>query len=133
LRPKPISGEGKSTVIERIDGAPENVIAVRAVGRVEARDYEEVLRPAIESAIAGHGKIRIVFELGQEFEGYSPSAAWEDMKLWAPHLTKWERCALVTDHRLIADATRVFKVVMPGEMKVFPEGGLSEAVAWAAA
>jgi stage II sporulation SpoAA-like protein len=120
-------------VIEQIENAPTGVIAFRAVGKVEAADYESVLRPAIEAAVADGGKIRIVFELGPDFDGYSIGAAWEDMKLWGPHLTKWERCAVVTDHRLIADAIRVFKVVMPGEVKVFPATGLDDALRWAAA
>jgi hypothetical protein len=88
--------------------------------------------PAIEAAIAEHGKIRLVFELGPKFDGYSAGAAWEDLKLWAPHLSKWERCAVVTDHRLIADAIRAFALLMPGEVKVFAVSGLDEALGWAA-
>ena len=118
-------------MIEQLEEAPAGVIAFRAVGKVEAHDYESVLRPAIEAAVAEGGKIRIVFELGPEFDGYSVGAAWEDMKLWGPHLTKWERCAVVTDHRLIADAIKVFRVVMPGDVKVFPADALDEALRWA--
>lgn len=52
------------------------MLAFRAVGKVEASDYENVLTPAIEVAISEHGKVRLVYELGPEFEGYSSSAAW---------------------------------------------------------
>jgi SpoIIAA-like len=86
-------------LIETIDGAPDGVLAFKAVGTVEAADYENVLKPAIEAAIAEHGKVRLVYALGPEFDGYSAGAAWEDMKLWGPHLGSWERCAVVTDHR----------------------------------
>jgi hypothetical protein len=54
------------------------------------------------------------------------------MKLWTPHLKSWERCAVVTDHRLIADAIRAFAMLMPGEIKVFPAGERDAALAWAA-
>jgi hypothetical protein len=120
-------------VIERIEGAPEGVLAFKAVGKVEAADYEDVLTPAIEAAVAAHGKIRLVYELGTEYEGYSAGAAWEDMKLWTPHLRSWERCAVVTDHRLIADALKAFAMLMPGDVKVFPVGDRDAALAWAAA
>jgi SpoIIAA-like len=50
-----------------------------------------------------------------------------------PHLTKWERCAVVTDTRLIADAIKVFRIVMPGEVKVFRADALDEALYWGAA
>lgn len=119
-------------MIEPIADAPERVLAFRAVGRIEAADYETVLTPAIEAAVAEQGKIRLVFELGSAFEGYSAGAAWEDVKLWTPHLTKWERSAVVTDHRWITDAIRVFRVLMPGDVKVFPAGELEAALAWAA-
>ena len=118
-------------MIERIEGAPADVIAFRAVGKVEAADYESVLAPAVEEAMAAHGKVRLVYELGDAFDG-SAGAAWEDVKLWGPHLTKWERCAIVTDSRMITDAIRVFRFLMPGEVKTFPANALDAALAWAA-
>jgi hypothetical protein len=119
-------------VIQIIEGAPSGVLAFRAVGKVEAADYEAVLRPAVEKGIADHGKVRMVFELGTEFDGYSAGAAWEDAKLWGPHLTAWERCAVVTDHTFLADAIRAFGMIMPGEIKVFAVSELDAALAWAA-
>src|SRR5262249_34676258 len=98
-----LAGPGRGgDVIERID-APEGVVAFKAVGTVEAADYGDVLAPAVEEAMAGGKKVRIVFVLGPEFSGYSAGAAWEDAKLWAPHLTGWERCAVVTDHTFLGD------------------------------
>lgn len=119
-------------MIERLQ-APDGVIAFRASGKVVASDYEDVLRPAVDAAVNEHGRIRIVLELGPEFDGYSAGAAWEDVKLWGPNLTKWERCAVVSDNRLINDAVKVFRVVMPGEVRVFPGGAVEAAIAWAAA
>ena len=43
-------------MVEPIEGAPAGVLAFRAVGTVEAADYENVLRPAVEAAIGEHGK-----------------------------------------------------------------------------
>jgi len=120
-------------MIEQIESEHEGLLAFRAVGTIEARDYEDVLKPAIEEAIAGEGKIRLVFVLGDEYEGYSAGAAWEDAKLWIPRITKWERCALVTDHRRLADAVRLFAPLMPGELQIFPVSELDDALAWAAA
>jgi hypothetical protein len=120
-------------MIKPIEGAPDGVLAFRAVGKVEAADYEQVLTPAMDSVIEKHGKVRLVYELGTEFDGYSLGAAWEDMKLWTPHITKWERCAVVTNHTLLADAVRAFAMLMPGDVKVFPVDELDAALAWAAA
>ena len=120
-------------MFEPIVGAPDGVLAFKAVGRVESSDYEQVLSPAIEAATAEHGKVRIVLELGPEYEGYSTGAAWEDVKLWAPRLTSWERCAVVTDHGLLGDTIKMFAHIMPGEVRVFPTSAIDDALAWAAA
>src|SRR5262245_42133269 len=61
-------------MIEPIADAPAGVLAVRAVGKVETADYENVLAPAVEAAISDRGKIRLVFELGVEFDGYTAGA-----------------------------------------------------------
>lgn len=113
--------------------APDGVIAFTAKGKIVADDYRDVLRPAVDAAVARHDRIRVVFELGPEFDGYSAGAAWEDVKLWGPHLTKWERCAVVSDHGFIVDAVKIFRIVMPGEVKVFSAGELEVALTWAAA
>lgn len=120
-------------MIEPIADAPAGVLALKAVGEVTAADYTRVLTPAIAAAIATHGRVRLVYELGPEFAGYAPGAVWEDVKLGAGHLTKWERCAVVTDHTLLADAVRAFGLLMPGTVKVFPVGERDRALAWAAA
>jgi hypothetical protein len=120
-------------MIQLIEDAPEGVLAFKAVGKVEAADYDAVLKPAVEKALADGKKARIVFEMGPEFEGYSAGAAWEDAKLWAPHLTDWERVAVVTNHSFMAGALRTFGAIMPGEIKVFPDGELAQALDWAAA
>lgn len=119
-------------MIERIEGAPAGVVALRAVGRVDASDYDDVLKPALEAAVAEHGKVRFVYELGAEFDGYSAGASWEDLKLGTSHLTKWERCAVVTDHRWLGGAIRAFGMLLRGEVRVFPVAQRDAALAWAA-
>jgi len=37
-------------MIEPIEQAPDGVLAFKAVGKIEAADYETVLTPAIEAA-----------------------------------------------------------------------------------
>jgi hypothetical protein len=118
-------------MIEPIEGAPAGVIAFKAVGNVESSDYENTLKPAIDKA-AEQGKIRLVYQLGSEFQRYSAGATWQDMKLGTGHLDRWERCAVVTDHDVLRHAIAAFGFLMQGEVKVFPVDGLDEALSWAA-
>ena len=59
-------------MIEPIEDAPAGVLAFKAIGKVEAADYEQVLTPAIDRAIAAGGKVRLVYELGSESTGTRP-------------------------------------------------------------
>jgi SpoIIAA-like len=115
-----------------IDGAPAGVIAFEAVGKVSAEDYRSVLTPAIEAAAKAGDEIRLVFELGPRFEGYSIGGVWQDAKLGRGNLTTWNRCAIVSDRDWIRHATHAFGVFMPGEVKVFDVEHLPDALTWAA-
>ncbi|KAA1422487.1 STAS/SEC14 domain-containing protein [Mumia zhuanghuii] len=111
---------------------PVGVIGLEAVDDVEKEDYENVLLPLVDDAIAQHGKVRIVYVLGPEFDEYEGDAAWEDLKLGLRHATAFERIAVVTDARWAAPAIKVFSILWPGQARAFPLAGLEDAKRWAA-
>jgi SpoIIAA-like len=119
-------------MIRLIEGLPANVVGFEAVGELEATDYKAVLDPAIDAALAAHDKIRFLYVLGNEFDGYSGGAMWEDAKVGISHWSKWEKIALVTDHTAYVDGIKAFSWMMPGEVKVFSTANLDEARTWVA-
>jgi hypothetical protein len=118
-------------MIQLIEGAPEGVLAFEAVGEVDAEDYEEVLKPALEAALEGGEDLRIVYEIGPDFDRYSGGAAWEDVAAGFAHLTEWRRCAMVTDREWVADAAKAFGWLMGGRLRVFDIDELRAALEWA--
>lgn len=116
---------------QRID-TPDNVLAFRAVGKIEQSDYDDVLDPAIEQMIADHHDVRFVYVIGDDFDSYTAGAAWEDAKLGVSHASKWKRIAFVTDHDWMRHAVGIFGWMVPGEVKTFAVDKESEAIAWAA-
>jgi hypothetical protein len=120
-------------MINLLTDLPPNVLGIEAVGHVSAEDYREVLEPAVEKALAGHDKLRLLYVLGEEFEGYSAGAAWEDTKLGIGHWNAWERIAVVTDGGWIRDAVRAVAWMLPGEVRVFAVERRDDARDWVAA
>lgn len=120
-------------MIEPLKDLPENVLGFRAVGTVEPEDYTQVLDPAIEAALAKHGKVNFVYVLGPEYDHYSLGAMWQDAKLGIRPLRDWGRLALVTDHSAYKHAVTLFHFLIPAELRVFSLEQLDEAVAWAGA
>ena len=119
-------------MIETLQDLPDGVIGFRAVGAVEASDYETVLDPAIDEAIADGRKVNLVFVLGEEFERYSLGAVWQDALLEGKPGGVWGRIALVTDHQLIGEIIHGIAFLFPCELKIFAVASLDDAVAWAA-
>lgn len=120
-------------MIEMIDAAPDNVLAFKAVGEVEAADYDTVLKPALDRMLRSGEKVRCVYVLGPEFEGYSAGAAWEDAELGMAHIAKWHRCAVVTDVDWLRHLVKGFGWLMVGHMRLFAVADLQQAMEWAAA
>lgn len=117
-------------MIEPIPGMPDNVLAMRASGRVTAEDYEQVLEPAIETASAGGKKIRMLFQLTPQFEGYTAGAAFDDLKVGLKHLRAFERCAVVSDVEWINKSVKMFAFAIPCPVQVFPNAELAAARDW---
>lgn len=117
-------------MIKILDGFPDSVVALTAEGHVSAEDYERVVIPRVNEALARHGKVRLYYELGSSFDGIDASAAWEDFKLGLEHLSRWEKMAVVTDVRWIRMTLNAFRFVMPGKLRVFDTTHAADARSW---
>ena len=117
-------------MIQLLPNLPDQVVGVIASGQVDASDYETVFIPAIEAKLKAHGRVRIFYQLGPAFTGFTSGAMWDDMKVGMGHLKAWERIAVVTDMEWIAGATRFFGFAMPCPVKVFPNSEFIAAVNW---
>jgi hypothetical protein len=118
--------------LEPIEGLPDNVIALRAVGRVTSADYENTLGPAIAKATEGGRKARLLLELGEGFEGYDPSAMFADAEVGMGHMGDFDRVAVVTDTEWIRHAIRLFGPMIKGEVRDYPVADGKTAREWIA-
>ena len=117
-------------MIELIPGLPDGVVGLKAIGEVEDDDYEDVIIPAVNAALEGREKIRLLYVLGPEFEEYEGDAIWEDAKLGMHHMFDFERVGVVTDVKWISRGVRWFGFTIPGQVKVFPYADLDAAKTW---
>ncbi len=120
-------------MIRLIEGLPDNVLGFEAVGKVQEDDYKSVLDPAIDAALENRDKIRFLYLLGNEFTGYSGGAMWEDTKVGVSDWTKFEKIALVTDHKGYRDGANAVGWMIPGGFRTFSVADLALAEAWVAA
>src|SRR5262250_403192 len=117
-------------MIKELSDMPAGVIGFEASGRLRAEDYRDVILPALERAAAA-GEVRFVIVM-RDFDGMSPGAIWQDLKVGVEHLRAWKRIALVTDIEWMAQLTALFGWMTPGETRVFSKAQRTEAIQWVA-
>ena len=117
-------------MMDPISGLPDNVLGFTARGKVTAEDYETVVMPAVENKLAKHSKLRLIYRMGEEFEGYEAGAMWDDARVDIGHFTAWEKIAIVTDVEWIRIMGKVFGFTMVRQVRIFPNKELKAAVEW---
>ena len=123
-------------MLRKID-SPDTVLAVEVVGKLEKDDYHTVLDPGLQALIDTHGAIRCVFVIGDDYTGLTVGGTVEDSKLYVGELrhrdlSKWQRCAVVTERDWLRHAISIFRFMMPGEVQCFEPSEVQLAVDWAA-
>ena len=120
-------------MLEVIQDLPEGVVGVEAKGKVQDADYSDILVPEIEKAREKYGKVWFLYVIGDDYDGYTLGAAWDDMKLGVRHPASYEKVALVTDKDWMRHSVTVFGWMIPGGVRVFGTTQLADAREWVSA
>lgn len=118
-------------MIQLIDGLPDAVVGLEAVGQIDSADYDVVAAPAVQRALERHPKIRLIHVLDDRFTGYTAGGALQDAVLGLAHPRSFDRIAVVTDSGSIRRLVTLAGWSIPGEMKLFPNREREQAEAWA--
>ncbi len=117
-------------MIEVLPESQGKFLWVRARGKITSRDYEEVLIPRLESAIQEQGKVRLLCQVEEDFQGMEAGAMWDDTKFGMKHRKDFEKMALVGGTRWMDWLMKLFSPLMEGELKAFSQEQLQEAWEW---
>jgi len=117
-------------MIERLKDLPPGIDGVRAIGRISKEDYERVFVPLLDELRSEGRRIRFLYQLGPEFKGFTPGAAWEDAKIGLHSMRLFDGCAVVTELAWIREWTRLAGFFMPCPVRVFGNKVFAEAVDW---
>jgi len=118
-------------MIQLIEGLPDAVVGIEAVGQVESADYDAIAAPAVKHALERHATIRIVHVLDDRFAGYTAGGAWQDAMLGLAHPRSFDRIAVVTDSESIRRLATIAGWSIPGELQLFANRERERGEAWA--
>jgi hypothetical protein len=123
-------------MIERLNDVPDGVIGVRLWGTVTGEDYETTFLPLIRRAIEEDTEIRLVAQIGPDFDRFEVGALWDDTKaavqFGVGHHSAWKRVALVTDVEWIRNMYNMFAWLKFFPIEAFSLDQAAEARSWAA-
>jgi len=117
-------------MLERLKDLPRGIEGLKAVGTLSKEDYERTFEPLLDDARREGKRLRLLYQLGPDFDGFTAGAAWEDAKLGLRSLRLFDGCAIVTDTAWIREATRFAGFMMPCPVKTFTMAERDRAVEW---
>ncbi len=117
-------------MLERIEGMPDQVLAVRAKGEVTAEDLEQVLLPGLKELTLKYKAIYYLLVLETDVESFTAGAWYKDMLAGVKHFRHWKKMAIVTDQKGVRQFTDAFSAVAPGEARGFNHLELQNAIDW---
>lgn len=113
-----------------LEGLPEDVVAFRAEGTIDRKDYEETLIPTVERKLDTHEKIKLLIWFGDKFEGYSAGAIWDDAWFGTKHLADFSKIAVVSDVNWLRHSVKFFAPLIPAQIQLFLNADLDAAKIW---
>jgi SpoIIAA-like len=120
-------------MIEVLQDVPAGVVGIRVSGRVTADDFHQ-FKPDLDQMLDSD-EIRFIEIIGPDYEGFSPSGLFADVKQGfstLKHLPAFKRTAVVTDKEWIAHTLHALAWMIPGEVALFSLDQLDAAKQWAA-
>ena len=106
----------------------ENVVYTIATQKLTKEDYNEII-PLLEEAIRNFGKIGWYFEM-QNFDGWTPEAAWKDMNFDFSNNENLKKVAMVGDKDWEKLITQIMKPFTQADIKYFDLEDKNKAKTW---
>src|SRR5699024_73561 len=105
----------------------------RAVGKLTGDDYLHTVEPLLDQARKDGRRLRLLVQLGPEYEGFTPDAVWGKTGTWRHYpalLRMLDGYAVVTDVRWFREWVHLVGFLMPFPIRVFGNDERDDAVAW---
>lgn len=108
--------------------ATDSFAAYRLTGKLKQMDYQLMI-PQLKRRIETHGKISLYIEF-EDFDGWTPSALWEDLRFDAKHMNDFTRIAIVGESRFQEAISKLAKPLTSADIRFFKPTDRETALDW---
>jgi hypothetical protein len=113
-------------------GLPDGVDGIEARGTLTSRDYARTFAPLVDRHRRSGERLRLLYQFGTEFRGFTLGALWADSRLGSQYLPVLDGCAMVTDLDWIREPGRSIARWLPCPVQVYENSQCSDAERWLA-
>ena len=115
---------------ELLDRSEGNAVGFRVSGTLRREDYDD-MTAFLEERIEQYGEVRVLFEMDPGFDGWTPSALWEDVTFDVKHNRQMTRAAMVGSGAAWEKAmTKLSRPFAHAEVRYFDRPEREEAWRW---
>lgn len=118
-------------MLQSITTAPRNIAAFEASGEITKEDFDRVIK-IVDEKIEQEGELNYMLKLDTPLRNFTFAAWMNDAWLGIKNITKWNRCAIVTDKESVQKFTDMFSKIMIGEFRGFDQEEYDKAEHWVA-
>ncbi len=118
-------------MFEVMDESLDDVLGVRATGKLTRADYADVLEPQLKSLLRRYRTVNVLFLMDENFECWSLGAAWANTVLVFTHRRDFGKVAMVggpTWEKWCAE--KAASPLMNCELQTFGREQLAQAWLW---
>lgn len=115
------------TVLPQSEG---NKVGFLVGGKLTDDDYEQIMIPRLEEAMAGETKASVLLAFDDTFDGWDSSAMWDDTKFGMKHLHDFEKMAVAGGPGWLGSSVKVFAPLMKAEVRLFEADEIDAAWEW---
>ncbi len=108
----------------------KDIIGFKLSREVSAKEYEDILMPALKSKAKEQKKLKVLYQIGKDFDRYDFSAMLDDAKVGFVFYLLWEKIAVVSNIEWINDVVKAFSFVVPAKIRVFENRDIEKAKEW---
>ncbi|MCF6173828.1 MAG: STAS/SEC14 domain-containing protein [Campylobacteraceae bacterium] len=117
-------------MIKVLNDISKDVVGFRLSGEVSSEDYEKVLIPVLKLKLKQQDKLKVLYQVGEDFDSYNFSALVDDAKAGFMFYTAWEKIAIVSDIEWVINSVKAFSFTVPAKIKIFSNKEFCKAKEW---
>lgn len=115
-----------------MQGLPDGVDGIEARGTLTSQDYARIFAPLVDRHRRRGTRLRLLYQFGPEFQGFTAGALWADSRLGATYLPVLDGCAMATDLDWIREPGRSIARWLPCPLRVYENSHRDDAARWLA-